>query len=150
MREKFNLEKSDKWYLHNPQTVTENVNHKLIWDMNIQCDNIIVERKPDIVIVNEMEKTAIIIDVAIPGDKRILDEEKKKIENHQNLKGEIQRLSNLKKIDVMHVVLGALGSVTKNFEKYVDKIGIKIDLHTAQKTTLLGTTRTLRKVLECL
>ena len=117
LREKFNLEKSDKWYLHNPQTVTENVNHKLIWDMNTQCDNIIVERKPDIVIVNEMEKTAIIINVAIPGDKRIPDEEKKKIENYQNLKGEIQRLSNLKKIDVMHVVLGALGSVTKNFEK---------------------------------
>ena len=116
MREKFNLEKSEKWYLHNPQTVTENVSHKLIWDMNI-CYNIIGERKPDIVIVNEMGKTAIIIDVAIPADKRIIDEEKEKIENYQNLKREIQRLSNLKKIDVMDVVLGALGSVTKNFEK---------------------------------
>ena len=40
--EKFNFEKSEKWYLHNPQTVTENVNHKLILDMNIQCDNVIV------------------------------------------------------------------------------------------------------------
>ena len=28
--EKINFEKSEKWYLHNPQTVTENVNHKLI------------------------------------------------------------------------------------------------------------------------
>ena len=37
--EKLNLEKSEKWYLHNPETVSENVNHKLIWDMNIQCDN---------------------------------------------------------------------------------------------------------------
>ena len=75
--EKFNLEKSEKWYLHNPQSVTENVNHRVIWDMNIQCHNIIVERKPDIVIVNEMEKTAIIINVAIPGDKSIIDKEKK-------------------------------------------------------------------------
>ena len=47
------------------------------------------------------------------------------------------------------VVLGALGSVTENFEKYVDKIGIKVYLHTAQKTTLLGAARILRKVLEC-
>ena len=46
-------------------------------------------------------------------------------------------------------VLGALGSVTKNFEKYVGEIGIKIDLHTVQKTTLLGTAWILRKVLEC-
>ena len=47
----------------------------------------------------------------------------------------------------MTVVLTALGSVT-NFEKCVDKIGIKIDLHTLQKTTLLGRARILRKVLE--
>ena len=47
------------------------------------------------------------------------------------------------------MILGALGSVTKNFEKYVDKLEIKIDLHTVQKTTLLGTARILRKVLEC-
>ena len=96
-----------------------------------------------------MEKTAIIIDVAIPGDKRIIEKGKEKIEKYQNLKKEIQRLWNLKKIDVIPVVLGALGNVTKNFEKYVDKIGIKIDLHTVQKTRLLGTAKILRKVLEC-
>ena len=60
--------------------------------MNIQCDNVIVERKPDIVIVNKMEKTAFIIDVPIPGDKRIIDKEKEKIEKYQNIKREILRL----------------------------------------------------------
>ena len=59
--EKFNLEKSEKSYLHNPQSVSENDNHNLIWDMNIQCDNIILKRRPDIVIVNKKEKTEIII-----------------------------------------------------------------------------------------
>ena len=90
--EKFNLEKSEKWYLHSPQTVSENVNHKLIWDMNIQCDNVIVERRTDIAIVNKTEKTAIIIDVAVPGDKRIIDKEKEEIEKYQYLKREIQKL----------------------------------------------------------
>ena len=46
-------------------------------------------------------------------------------------------------------VLGALGSVAKDFEKYVDEIRIKIDLHTVQKITLLGAVRILIKVLEC-
>ena len=123
--EKLNLEKSEKWYLHNPQTVSENVNHKLIWDMNIQCDRIIVERRPDIVIGNKMEKTAIVTDAAIPGDKRIIDKETEKIEKYQNLKREIQRLWNLKKIDVTPVVLGPLGSVTKNFEKMQRRYGLK-------------------------
>ena len=61
------------------------------------------------------------------GDKRIIDKEKEKIEKYQNLEREILRLRNLKKIDVIPVVLGDLGSVTKNFKKYVDKIGIKVD-----------------------
>ena len=52
---------------------------------------------------------------------------------------EIQILWNLKKIDVIPVVLGALWSVTKNFQKYIDKTVIKISLHTAQKARLLGT-----------
>ena len=64
-----------------------------------------MERKPDIVILNKMEKTAIIIDVAIPEDKRIIDKEKEKTEKYQNLKREIQRLWNLKKIDVIPVIL---------------------------------------------
>ena len=70
--EKFNLEKSEKWFPHNPQTVSENVKQKLIWDMNIQRDNVIVERIPDVIILKKMEKAGIIIDVAIPGDKRKL------------------------------------------------------------------------------
>ena len=74
---------------------------------------------------------------------------KRKRRRFKSTKREILRLWNLKKIDVIPVVLGALGSVTKNFEKYVDKIGIKGYLYTAQKTTLLGTARILRKVLEC-
>ena len=86
---KFNLGKSEKWYLHNPQNFSENVNHKLIWDMNIQCDKITMEGRPDIAIANKMEKTAVIIDVAIPGNKRITDKEKENIEKYQNVKREI-------------------------------------------------------------
>ena len=72
--------KSLKNIIYSPQTVSENIYHKLIWDMNIQCDNVIVERRPDIVIVDKTEKTAIIIDAAIPGDRRIIDKEKEKTE----------------------------------------------------------------------
>ena len=46
---------------------------------------------------------------------------------------------------MISVVLGALGNVTKNFEKYIDKIGIKTDLHAAQKITLLGTKKNIEK-----
>ena len=95
LRDKFNLEKSKNWYLHNHQTVTENFNHKLLWDMYIQHDNIIVERRPDIVTVKKMLEDSKIIDLAIPGDKRIINKEKDKTEMYWNLKIEILRLWNL-------------------------------------------------------
>ena len=144
--ENFNFEKSEKWYLQNPQTVTENVNQILIWDMNIQCDNVIVERKPDFFISNKMENTAIIVDAAITLDNRILTR-KWKIKKNQNIRGEIQRLWNLWNFGtfgtftVLLLVLVALRSVTKNIAISVDKIGIKIYLHTVQESTLLGTAR---------
>ena len=146
MCENFNFEKSEKWYLQNPQTVTENVNQILIWDMNIQCDNVIVERKPDFFISNKMENTAIIVDAAITLDNRILTR-KWKIKKNQNIRGEIQRLWNLWNFGtfgtfaVLLLVLVALRSVIKNIAISVDKIGIKIYLHTVQESTLLGTAR---------
>ena len=81
--------------------------------MNMQCDNIIAERRPDIVIVTKMEKTEIFIDVAIPKDRRIIDKEKEMIEKYHNLKGQIPRLWNLKKIDVRTAVLRAIGKCYK-------------------------------------
>ena len=48
--------------------------------MNIQFDNVTMERRPDIVTDNKMDKTAIIIDVAVPGDKKIIDKEKEEIQ----------------------------------------------------------------------
>ena len=81
--------------------------------MNMQCDNIIAERRPDIVIVTKMEKTEIFIDDAIPKDRRIIDKEKEKIEKYHNLKGQIPRLWNLKKIDVRTAVLRAVGKCYK-------------------------------------
>ena len=44
-------------------------------------------------------------------------------------------------------MLGALGSVTKDFEKWMEKLGIP-DVGIVQRTALLGTARILRKVLE--
>jgi len=60
----------------------------------------------------------------------------------------MERLWSLKKVTVIPIVLGALGSVTKNFEKYTEKLEVVINVTETQKTTLLGTARILRMVLE--
>ena len=54
---------------------------KLIWDINIQCNNIIEARRPDLILVDKKANSCIIIDVAIPGDCRTREKEieKKKL-----------------------------------------------------------------------
>ena len=56
------------------------------------------------------------IDVAIPGDKRMINKEKEKIEKCQNLKREINRLWNLKKIDAIPGLLGVLQRTSRNMQ----------------------------------
>ena len=50
--------------------------------------------------------------------------------------------------EVVPVLIGALGSLTKEFDEWIEKLGIKNNVGGMQKTALLGTARILRKVLE--
>ena len=45
-------------------------------------------------------------------------------------------------------MIGAPGSVSAEFDKWVGKLGITCNVGVMQKTTLLGTATILRKVLE--
>ena len=81
LSEKYHLEKKDKWYEHAPDSVSENDEVKLLWDVNIQCDHIIEARRPDIVVVNKQGRKCAII--TLPADKRIGEKENEKVEKYQ-------------------------------------------------------------------
>ena len=51
-------------------------------------------------------------------------------------------------VEVVTVVIAALGSVTKEFDGWIEKLQIANNVGVMQKTALLGTARILRKVLE--
>ena len=146
---KYNLKRSEKWYKHAPEGVVENEEVKILWDVMIQCDREIKARKPDIVVVNKNERSCAIIDIAIPGDIRVSEKEKEKIERYQELKREIKRMWNIRSITVIPVVVGALGSTSKKLKKCIEELGVVISTVLLQKTALLGTARILRKVLDC-
>ena len=65
------------------------------------------------------------------------------------LKDKIARLWQMKKVVVIPIVVGALGTITTKFEKYIESLGIEIRIEHVQKSALLGTARTIRKVLPC-
>ena len=88
---KYNLKRSEKWYEHAPEGV-ENKEVKILWDVRIQCDREIKARKPDIVVVTKNERSWARIDIAIPGDIRVSEKEKEKIERYHELKRDIKRM----------------------------------------------------------
>ena len=54
----------------------------------------------------------------------------------------------MRKVKVVPVVVGALGSLTKRFNEWIEELGIKPNIVDIQKSALLGTARILIKVLE--
>ena len=124
----------------------ENDDIKLLWDFNIQCDNMIEARRPEIVVLHKKEKKCLIVDVAVPGDCRI--NEKEKIDKYQDLRREVSRLWQQKKVHVVMIVIGALGSISKNFIGFFHQLEINTNMGELQKAALLATARILKKVLE--
>ena len=86
------LNKERLWYEHEPESVVENKNVKILCYFSIQCDHMIEAKRPDIVVVDKVKKETMLIDVGIPGDTRVCDTEREKIEKYSLLKDEIAGL----------------------------------------------------------
>ena len=63
------------------------------------------------------------------------------------MREEIGHVWQMNKVTVIPVVIGALGVISDKFERYMEKLDLKIAMEIIQKTALLGTARILRKVL---
>ena len=83
--------------------------------------------------LNKRTKEATIIDIAIPGDKRVQEKETEKIEKYQPLKDKMARLWDLKKVKVIPVVIGALEMITKKFKGYIKECNDYIRIEVIQK-----------------
>ena len=91
------------------------------------------------------EKKYLIVDIAIPDDKNAEVKKERKVQKYDELKWEIKELWSMKRVDVVPVVIEALDTVSKKLEKWVHRIGIKLNIEHLQKTLILGTRRILIK-----
>ena len=98
-------------------------------------------------IIDSLQRRGWIIDVAIPGDSRVTKKEEK-VNKYQDLRLEIVRLWKLKKVDIIPVVVGALGAVSRSIENWLEKLGVVVRVEHIQKTALLGTANIIRRTLQ--
>ena len=73
---------------------------------------------------------------------------KKKCTNCSELKYEIAKNLENEKSKIIPVAIGALGTATKHFEKWIEKLDFDLTIEALQKPCLLGTARVIRKVLD--
>ena len=99
------------------------------------------------VVVDKKERSCKIIDFAVPGDSRIEEKEKDKIEKYQDLGRELQKIWNVK-VKIIPLVAGSLGAIPKPFGNGLKQIGNTAGTATVQKTVFLGKARILTKVLK--
>jgi hypothetical protein len=76
----------------------------------------------------------------------VIKKEAEKIPKYKDLSTEIQGMWNVK-TKVVPIIIGAAGTVSKSFRKYVSNTPGNHEVKELQKTSILGTAHTLRKVL---
>ena len=75
------------------------------------------------VVVDKKEKRCKIIDFAVPGDSRIKEKKKDKIEKYQDFGRELQKMWNVK-VKIIPLVVGSLGAIPKQFGNRLKQIGV--------------------------
>ena len=118
----------------------------ILWNQQIRTDKTIPDNKPDIIIHDNERGKCLLIDVAISGDRNVIKKEAEKILKYKDLTIEVQHIWNVK-TKVIPVIIGATGTISKSFRKYVSNITGKHEVKELQKTSILGTAHILRKVL---
>jgi len=87
-----------------------------------------------------------LIDVAISGDRNLIKKEAEKILKYKDLTVDIQRMWKVK-TRVIPLIIGATGTISGSFRKYISNVPGNHEVKGLQKTAILGTAHILRKVL---
>ena len=89
-----------------------------------------------------------LIDVAIPGGSRLSSKTIEKLTKYVELKIEISRMWRPKKVSVIPIIIGALGSVPVDLLSYSEMLTLPSSLILDfQRTVLFRTTSTLRRYM---
>ena len=146
--QKFNIPCEDKWYDHDPEGVIENDQVKVLWDFRIQTDHQIEHNRPDVVVLDMIERSCYVIDIACPFDTRVLEKEQEK--NY----GKIPRIKKrdwenleLPKSNCCTNCHWCTRDVQQKFETLLKKIGLDCTV-LLQKASLLESARILKRTLD--
>ena len=142
----YKMDTGENWYRHIPKEVIMKNKCEVIYNQLIATTRPVGANRPDIIIKDMAQKKAIIIDVACPVDTNVGKKEVEKTSKYGGLQAELQRMWGVD-TEVIPIVVGGLGAVTKNLRDNLAKIPGTPDMYMCQKIGLLGSKKILQDVL---
>lgn len=135
-------------HVYTPQTIQENDQFKVYWDLTIITDRGVEHNRPDMVIFDKANKKAIIIDFAVPLDQNLAKSYAEKITKYEILAQQIKDMWKLKKAIVMPLIISANGLVHKKTTQHLRELELPQNTTMwMQKAVILGTVSIIRKML---
>ena len=138
----------NQWYKFEPKPVIENNGYKLLWDFPIQTDKELRHNRPDIIVIDKLNKNVQIIDIAIPSDYNVVEKRNEKITKYIDLSIELKRMWNMEKVTIIPVIIGTTGTVYKGIKNDINVIPGYINIGTIQRIAILGTAYVWRRFNE--
>ena len=145
---KYGIECASKWYDHVPSSVCKSKDglYELFWDRKILTGCGIEFTKPDLVIVDHVNKKWTIVDFCIPWDGNVKAREDEKKEKYSPLAVKIRSIFKVK-TETIPIVIGALGTVPKRLPGFLHDLGVPDVIGCMQTCALLGSQRILKNAL---
>jgi hypothetical protein len=107
-----------------------------LWNQQTQTDRTIPQNKQDIIICDNEKGKCMLIDVAISGDRNVINPLKDEMFlKYKNLTIEIQHMWNVK-TEMIPITIGTTGTISKSFRKHVSYIPGNLEVKELQKTAI--------------
>ncbi|MDK1801142.1 hypothetical protein LRR74_28655, partial [Klebsiella pneumoniae] len=85
-------------HLYVPAAVVENDETKIYWDLTILTDTGTEHNRPDMVVWNKTNRTAVINDFAVPQDQNMMKTYAEKIRKYEPLSRQMRDMWKLRKV----------------------------------------------------
>ena len=95
---------------HHLVPVTENLDMKLLWELNIPTDTQVRHNRPDLVLLSSTQ--VLLMDVSVSSDQKVPTKIAEKITKYAHLCQELRRIWHVDDVRIVPLVVGALGGLT--------------------------------------
>ena len=120
--------------------------YEIWWDKKVITAKVLEHNRPDVVVIDREKERWTMVDFSVPFDVNVGSKELEKTNKYERLATEVSREHSVDTI-IIPIVVGALGTVSRNLAGGLRRLGIDDVLGGLQMSAVIGTSAILRKVL---